>query len=104
MTAPLPRRRRPRLSFLERRWLLSGKPGALPYLEGGKWAQREASPLLRAAVTCSAESSRTSAQARPRRPGSVRLGTGAAGISQDKPRYLLRMSAIRGNPEIICSF
>jgi hypothetical protein len=40
MTAPLPRRRHTKLSFLERRWLLSGKPGALPYLEGGKWAQR----------------------------------------------------------------
>jgi hypothetical protein len=39
MTAPLPRRRRPRLSFTERRWLLSGRPGALPYLEGGKWAR-----------------------------------------------------------------
>jgi hypothetical protein len=39
MTAPIPRRRRPRLSFLERRWLLSGKPGAIPYLEGGEWAR-----------------------------------------------------------------
>jgi hypothetical protein len=40
MTAPLPRRRRPRLSFLERRWLLSGRPYALPFLDGGKWAQQ----------------------------------------------------------------
>jgi len=41
---------------------------------------------------------------RPRRrvtavPVSVRRGTGAAGISQDKARYLAEMSAIRGNPE-----
>ena len=40
MTTPIPRRRRPRLSFTERRWLLSGRPWALPYLEGGRWAQR----------------------------------------------------------------
>jgi hypothetical protein len=40
MTAPIPRRRRPRLSFTERRWLLSGRPGAIVFLEAGKWAQR----------------------------------------------------------------
>jgi hypothetical protein len=39
MTAPIARRRRPRLSFLERRWLLSGNPGAIPYLQGGEWAR-----------------------------------------------------------------
>jgi hypothetical protein len=39
MTAPIPRRRRPRLSFLERKWLLTGRPGAIPYLQNGKWAQ-----------------------------------------------------------------
>ena len=33
--------------------------------------------------------SKPAAQARPRRPGSVRRGTGAAGISQDKARYLV---------------
>jgi hypothetical protein len=32
--------------------------------------------------------SKPAAQARPRRPGFVRYSTGAAGISQDKPRYL----------------
>jgi len=40
MTAPIPRRRRPRLSFLERKWLLTGRPGAIPFLEGGEWARR----------------------------------------------------------------
>jgi hypothetical protein len=39
MTAPIARRRRPRLSFLERRWLLSGKPGCVPFLENGEWAR-----------------------------------------------------------------
>lgn len=39
MTAPIPRRRRPRFSFLERKWLLTGRPGAIPYLQNGKWAQ-----------------------------------------------------------------
>ena len=39
MTAPIPRRRRPRLSFLERKWLLTGRPGAIPFLEGGEWAR-----------------------------------------------------------------
>jgi hypothetical protein len=40
MTTPIPRRRRPKLTFTERRWLLSGKPGAIPFLEGGEWARR----------------------------------------------------------------
>src|SRR5262249_10594796 len=40
MTAPIPRRRRPRLSSLERKWLLTGRPGAIPFLEGGEWARR----------------------------------------------------------------
>jgi hypothetical protein len=40
MTAPLPRRKHPRLTFLERRWLISGKPYAVPFLDGGKWAKR----------------------------------------------------------------
>jgi hypothetical protein len=40
MTRPLARRRRTIPTFTERRWLLSGRPYALPYLEGGKWAQR----------------------------------------------------------------
>jgi hypothetical protein len=40
MTTPIPRRRRPRLTFVERRWLLSGQPGCIPYLENGQWALR----------------------------------------------------------------
>src|SRR5262245_44588070 len=40
MTTPIPRRRRPRLTFTERRWLLSGKPGAIPFLQNGEWARR----------------------------------------------------------------
>jgi hypothetical protein len=47
MTTPIPRRRRPRLSFLERRWLLSGQPGCIPFLEGGAWARQ----LWRAIIT-----------------------------------------------------
>ena len=40
MTRPLARKRRTIPTFTEKRWLLSGKPFALPFLESGRWAQR----------------------------------------------------------------
>ena len=40
MTRPLSRRRRTIPTFTERRWLLSGRPYAIPFLEGGEWAAR----------------------------------------------------------------
>src|SRR5262249_31755939 len=40
MTNARPRRSRTKLSFVEKRWLLSGRPFCVPFLEGGQWAQR----------------------------------------------------------------
>jgi hypothetical protein len=40
MTRPMSRRRRTIPTFTEKRWLVSGRPYAIPFLEGGAWAQR----------------------------------------------------------------
>jgi len=40
MTKARPRRSRTKLSFVEKRWLLSGRPFCVPFLEGGQWARR----------------------------------------------------------------
>jgi hypothetical protein len=40
MTKARPRRSRTKLTFTERKWLLVGRPYAIPFLEGGEWAAR----------------------------------------------------------------
>jgi hypothetical protein len=40
MTRPLARRKRTIPTFTEKRWLVSGRPYAIPFLQGGEWAQR----------------------------------------------------------------
>src|SRR5262249_344396 len=40
MTRPLARKRRTIPTFTEKRWLLSGRPFALPFLQNGEWAHR----------------------------------------------------------------
>src|SRR5262245_11750226 len=39
MTKARPRRSRTKLTFTERKWLLVGRPYAIPFLEGGEWAR-----------------------------------------------------------------
>jgi hypothetical protein len=40
MTKARPRRSRTKLTFTERKWLLVGRPYAIPFLAGGEWAAR----------------------------------------------------------------
>src|SRR5262249_53035994 len=40
MTRPMSRRRRTIPTFTEKRWLVSGRPYCIPFLQGGEWAQR----------------------------------------------------------------
>jgi len=40
MTRPLARKRRTIPTFTEKRWLVSGRPYCIPFLEGGTWARR----------------------------------------------------------------